>query len=305
LLPTTSVSHRPTFHIVNTQDLPDKQRYQEFYSSYDLRLADALPAAAIDKVHSVHFYILSAKLSPEFQSFHDLKNEELSRHNGIGFRLFDKNQTELGRVSFSYWACSPDKVGFPYYSNSGQLFMPNRAVVAFTISNGDWEGGYWTKEVFLMQISISQYSAAWDYIKEFASRYPYLAAAEIWNSQNQLLSPAVTCNTFVQNIVWKLAGRDVFKEGILAVSFAAVVTRAEADKTPDELPLKFVNYWLPRWYDEHGNVIAKHDSPELRIAMPHKNYLRNNVGLNMDLMPFVHCSQIAPLLVVRDNSGYC
>lgn len=286
------------FYIFNNKDKPDKTYYEQFYRKNDIRLIDTTPKFVTDNVSFVDFYILSSQLSGEFGGSHPNGPADLMKHNGIGFRLFNQHKQEIRRISISYWACLAEKADYPYLRRS-QIHWWNRAIVGFTTSSDSWEGGYWNEEILLHRLSYSKYKTAWDEIQDFADHHPYIAGYEIW-SQQKLVSPAVTCNTFVQSLVWKLTARDVYKERILAVAYAVVIHKNSFDDAEEETRLRVVNYWLPRWYNQYGNVVAINDVPELHLSNNQnfvRTYLRSNVLDNFNLLPWSYEQNVLPWIL--------
>jgi hypothetical protein len=284
---------------------PDKDHYNQFYANNKVRLVSAVTENS-SEVESAQLFVLGAKLSSAFKNHRELlkdtDNENpLMHHNGIGFILYDKYQKELYRLSASFWACLPDRADSGFVKmHSNRIEYLNRAVVAYAISHGDWEDGYWTESVYLETFSVKKYKSILISMNTFATSHPYLAGYELWTSDNELLSPAVTCNTFVQEIVWKATRRDVFKEQIIFIGYST--SYLKVNETMDKENFRIVSdmhYIWPRWYDEHG-VLLSNDVPEIRFEFASKWYLRNNAQLNIDFLSLYDAeNRIIPYKICR------
>jgi hypothetical protein len=286
-----------TLHILKQAGLPNQERYKRFYVDNDIRAVDEVPGRDVT-VHKVDFFLLSAPLSNGFRQSHpsdDALQNEMA-HNGIGFRLYDEGGNELHRLSASFWACNAAAVDTPHLSTSNEIVFFNRAVVAFSVSKNDWESGYWSKTHHLATLSVQQYRKALDQMTSFAMRHPFLQGFELWTPDNTLLAPAITCNTFLQDIVWQVISRDVYQEVIIPQAYSVVVMNSSPHEAKTkELLLPLVSYFWPRYYDEHGRVIISFgETPELHNSKPTEFYLKNNMRYHIDIFKWVKTNRILP-----------
>merc|ERR550514_1357920 len=108
-------------------------------------------------------------------------DSQMMSHHGIGFQLFDEDHTELRRIAFSFWGCDASRMGWPHLNRSGQIYFLNRAIVAYTISQGNWENHYWNEALFVKTLSSVRSLKAFRAIEKFAVLHPYLNNMEVWN----------------------------------------------------------------------------------------------------------------------------
>jgi len=295
-LPLFINAEKVLFNIIDDGNRPNADRYKVFYEQNRLQFMSD-PQSPLQKASKVDFYILSAPLSKAFtetrkiftSGHKDDVDEHSMTHNGIGFLGYDSNGVEIGRVSASFWAARADRADYPYLVNSSRIQLLNRAITAYTQSKNDWEGGYWTDNQLIQTLTPAENQKAWKNVKEFAVKHPYLAGNEIWSADKELLSPAVTCNSFVQHMVSKVAGKDVFASQILHVGYSVIVLNEKKEKMENqERQMSLFNFWTPRFYNEHGDVIVTEDTPVVYMYTPKKFYMRSNVKKDMDFFPMLH-----------------
>jgi hypothetical protein len=286
-----------TFYILKDAGLPNQERYKRFYVDNDIQAADEVPGDDA-RVQTVDFFLLSAPLSDGFRQSHpsDESLQKQMAHTGVGFCLYDETGNELYRLSASFWACNAAAVDAPFLSANNEIVFFNRAIVAFSISKNDWESGYWSKTHHLATISVAQYRKALNQMTSFATRHPFLQGFELWTPGHTLLAPAITCNTFLQDIVWQVISRDVYQEVIIPQAYSVVVMNSsQHEAKTSELPVPLVSYFWPRYYDEHGVVIPKDgETPELHNSNPKEFFLRNNLKYHIDILKWVKSNRILP-----------
>lgn len=286
-----------SFFILKQAGLPEKEKYKQFYIDNNIHAVDEVPGD-ISKASNVDVFVLSAALSNGFQHSHpaDEVLQKQMAHIGVGFRVYDNEQNEMFRISASFWACLAQRVDLPFLLRESEKYcFFNRAIVAFSLDRNNWENGYWSKTQYLKTITVHEYRHALHHMKVFAYDHPYLQGWELWTRDSQLLSPAVTCNTFVQDIIWKVLARDVWADGILAQGYATVVLKNPALEAKTNLPVSFLDWRWSRCYDEHGSAIFKErDSCEIHSSRPKKFYLRNNFNSDLDLLRWVKLNMILP-----------
>jgi len=159
----------------------DKEHYKWFWETYKPTPVDTAPVPG-HSVHTVEMWKLAAPHS----------NPKLAtmgwKHEGIGFLLKDVEGLELGRLAYQYWSASPTAFnerlpplllhtdGNLTYDEKGRLGYNSRAVVTYSRSRDNWEGGYWKDNMFLTSLTKDQYSDVGSFIEQ-------------WHEKNQQFVP--------------------------------------------------------------------------------------------------------------------
>jgi len=150
----------------------DKKLYSWFWETYKPIPVENAPTPG-DSVHSVELWKLTAPHSNAMLALQGWK------HEGIGFLLKDAEGLELGRVAYQYWSASKtapserlppillDANGNLTYDEKGRLGFNSRAVVTYSRSRDNWEGGYWKDNTLLTSLSKEKYKDVASYIEQW------------------------------------------------------------------------------------------------------------------------------------------
>jgi len=149
-----------------------KGRYASFWEKYKPIPVENVPRLG-RSVHAVELWHLRAPHSnPEYA-------KKGWKHEGVGFLLKDAAGRELGRIAYQYWAASEkaptdrlpplllDANGNLTYDEKGSLGFNSQAVVTYSRSRGNWEGGYWKYNSHLSTLSRDKYTKVSSFIEQW------------------------------------------------------------------------------------------------------------------------------------------